>query len=76
VFCLLTVTRGTVRAGPQQQPPHFLVLPLQYLGQQVLGNRTFAAGKLGREPLRVRVPGQRQGEALGLELLEVRRAAC
>ena len=47
-------------AGPQQQPPHLLVLPLQHLGQQVLGHRPFAAGELGREPVRVVVPGQRQ----------------
>ena len=46
--------------GPQQQPPHLLALPLQHLGQQVLRHRPLAAGELVREPLRVRVPGQRQ----------------
>ena len=47
-------------AGPQQQPPHLLALPLQHLGQQVLGHRPLAAGELGREPVLVVVPGQRQ----------------
>ena len=48
------------QTGPQQQPPHLFALPLQHLGQQVLRHRPLAAGELGREPLRVRVPGQRQ----------------
>jgi hypothetical protein len=48
------------QAGPQQQPPHLLALPVQHLGQQVLGHRTLAAGELRREPLRIGVPGQRQ----------------
>ena len=47
-------------AGPQQQPPHLLGLPLQHLGQQVLRHRPLGAGELRREPLRIRVPGQRQ----------------
>ena len=47
--------------GSQQQPTYFLALPLQHLSQQVLGDGPLAAGELGREPLRVRVPGQRQG---------------
>ena len=46
--------------GPQQQPPDRLALPLQHLGQQVLRHRALAAGELGREPVRIRVPGQRQ----------------
>ena len=46
--------------GPQQQPPDRLGLPLQHLGQQVLRDRALAAGELGREPVRIRVPGQRQ----------------
>ena len=48
------------QAGPQQQPPHLLALLLQHLGQQVLGHGPLAAGELGREPLRIAVPGQRQ----------------
>ena len=35
-------------------------LPVQHLGQQVLGHRPLGAGELGREPVRIRVPGQRQ----------------
>ena len=35
-------------------------LPVEHLGQQVLRHRPFTAGKLGREPVRVRVPGQRE----------------
>ncbi len=46
--------------GPQQQPPHRLAVPLQHLGYQVLRHRPLAAGELGREPLRIRVPRQRQ----------------
>ena len=46
--------------GPQQQPPDLLRLPVEHLGQQVLRHRPLAAGKLGREPVRVRKPGQRQ----------------
>ena len=46
--------------GSQQEPPYPFAQPLQYLGQQVLGDGPFAAGELGREPFRVRVPGQRQ----------------
>jgi hypothetical protein len=42
--------------SPQQQPPHLLALPVQHLGQQVLGYRPLAAGELRGEPLRVRVP--------------------
>jgi hypothetical protein len=48
-------------AGPQQQPAHRRWLPLQHLGQQVVGHRPLAAGELRREPVRRRVPGQRQG---------------
>jgi hypothetical protein len=33
--------------GAQQQPPHRLALPVQHLGQQVLGHRPFGAGELG-----------------------------
>ena len=47
-------------AGAQQQPPHRLGLPVQHLGQQVLGHRPLGAGELGREPRWIRVPGQRQ----------------
>jgi hypothetical protein len=47
-------------AGPQQQPPDVLALPVQDLGQQVFGDRALAAGELLGEPLRIRVPGQRQ----------------
>ena len=46
--------------GAQQQPPDLLALPFQHLGQQVVGHRPLAAGKLFGEPLRVRVPGKRQ----------------
>ena len=46
--------------GPQQQPPDLLRLPVEHLGQQVLRHRPLAAGELGREPVRVRMPGQRQ----------------
>ena len=46
--------------GPQQQPPDRLGLPLQHLGQQVLRDRALAAGELGRETVRLRMPGQRQ----------------
>ena len=46
--------------GAQQQPAHLFGLPVQHLCQQVLGNRPVGAGELGREPFRVRVPGQRQ----------------
>ena len=46
--------------GPQQQPPGRLGLPFQHLGQQVLRDRTLAAGELGREAVRLRMPGQRQ----------------
>ena len=48
-------------AGPQQQPAHRRGLPLQHLGQQVVGHRPLAAGEFRREPVRGRVPGQRQG---------------
>ncbi len=44
----------------QEQSPHLLALPVQHLGQQVLGHRPIGAGELRGEPLRVRVPGQRQ----------------
>ena len=44
----------------QQQPPHLLALPLEYLGQQVLRHRSFGAGEPGREPFRIRVTGRRQ----------------
>ena len=44
--------------GPQKQPPHLFVLPVEHLGQQVFGHRPLAARELGREPLRVRVPVQ------------------
>jgi hypothetical protein len=47
-------------AGAQQQPPHLLGLPVQHLGQQVLRHRPLGAGELRREPLRIRMPGQRQ----------------
>jgi len=47
-------------AGPQQKPPHLLRLPVKHLGQQVLGHRPLAAGELLGEPLRIRMPGQRQ----------------
>ena len=46
--------------GAQQQPPHRFGLPVQHLGQQVLGHRPLTAGEPGREPARVLVPGQRQ----------------
>ena len=46
--------------GPQQQPPDRLALPVEHLGQQVFRHRPLAAGELGREPVRIRVPGQRQ----------------
>jgi len=46
--------------GAQQQPPHRLALPVQHLGQQVLGHRPLGAGEPGGEPFRVGVPGQRQ----------------
>ena len=46
--------------GPQQQPPDVLTLPIQHLGQQVFGHRPLGAGELFGEPLRIRVPGQRQ----------------
>jgi hypothetical protein len=46
--------------GAQQQPPHWLALPFQHLGQQVLGHRPLGAGELCREPLRVGVTAQRQ----------------
>ena len=44
----------------QQQQPRLLALPVQHLGQQVLGHRPIGAGELRGEPLRVRVLGQRQ----------------
>ena len=47
-------------AGPQQQPPHVFRLPVQHLIQQVLRHRPLTAGKLRREPARIRMPGQRQ----------------
>jgi hypothetical protein len=46
--------------GPQQQPPDRLALPVEHLGQQVLRHRPLAAGELGREPVRIAMPGQRQ----------------
>ncbi len=46
--------------GPQQQPAARLALAVEHLGHQVLRHRPLAAGELGREPVRIRVPGQRQ----------------
>ena len=46
--------------GPQQQPADWLTLLLQHLGQQVFRHCALAAAELGREPFRVRMPGQRQ----------------
>ena len=46
--------------GPQQQPPGLIALPIQHLGQQVLGDGALAAAELGRETFRVGVAGQRQ----------------
>jgi hypothetical protein len=45
--------------GPQQQPLDLRRLPVEHLGQQVLRHCPFTAGKLGCEPVRVRMPGQR-----------------
>jgi hypothetical protein len=46
--------------GAQQQPPHRLALTFQHLGQQILRHRPLGPGKLGRQPPRIGVPGQRQ----------------
>ena len=46
--------------GPQQHPPGLFALPIQHLGQQVLGDRALAAAELGRETFRIGMPGQRQ----------------
>jgi hypothetical protein len=56
---------GQLAVGPfqdrgPQQPPDVLTLPVQHLGQQVFRHGPFGPGELRREPLRVRVPGQRQ----------------
>ena len=42
--------------GAQQQPPHLVGLPLEHLGQQVLGDGALAAGELGDEPLGLGMP--------------------
>ena len=46
--------------GPQQKQPNRFGLPVQHLGQQVLGHRPLGAGELFGEPPRIGVPGQRQ----------------
>ena len=46
--------------GTQQQSPDRLGLAVEHLGKQVLGDGPLAAGELGGEPVRVRMPGQRQ----------------
>jgi hypothetical protein len=46
--------------GAQQQPPDFLGLVLENLGQQVLGHSALGTGELGGEPLRIGMPGQQQ----------------
>ena len=45
--------------GAQQQILDVGRLAVQHLGQQVLSDGAVAAGKLRHEPLRIRVPGQR-----------------
>src|SRR5260370_338731 len=44
----------------QQQPPHLLALPLQYLGQQVVPYRPLPARKLSPEPTPPPAPRHRQ----------------
>ena len=47
--------------GAEEQAAHVVGLPLQHLGQQVLGHGPLAAGELGDEPLGLRMPGEREG---------------
>ncbi len=44
--------------GSQQQAADRLGLAVEHLGQQVFRHRPLAPGELGREPVRIRVPGQ------------------
>ncbi len=46
------------QGGAQQQLLDVAGLAVQHLGEQVLGDRAFAAGELGDEPLRVGVTSQ------------------
>jgi hypothetical protein len=43
-----------------QEPPHRVALPVEHFGQQVLGDSGLTAGEVRDEPLRIRVPGQRE----------------
>lgn len=48
------------QGSTQQQSLYLWWLPVQHFGHQVLGDSAIAAGELGDEPFRVRVPGQGQ----------------